>query len=79
MRFGFSLFRPTLFCLALWLAAVQGAGCGGDDIVVGGNIPRTIALPTPTRTPSCLESGDPCTRSLDCCSGICLAGSLVCQ
>jgi hypothetical protein len=51
---------------AVVLAAV-GSGCGGNDLVVGGMLPPTIAL---TVTASCTNTGGLCSVDADCCSGL---------
>jgi hypothetical protein len=51
------------------LLAAPLAGCGGQDLVVGGPGLPTVVPTTPT--PTCGSTGDPCTFGTDCCSGIC--------
>ncbi|MBI3785982.1 MAG: hypothetical protein HY270_21530 [Deltaproteobacteria bacterium] len=67
-------------CLLLAVALVICFnGCGGNDLVVGGHIPLTPTSTGPTATPGCLDSGQSCTRSVDCCSAVCDPGSLTCN
>lgn len=58
---------------------VSQSGCGGDDLVVGGMIPITPSAPRATATPNCLESGEPCDGSSDCCSFECRPGTFTCR
>jgi hypothetical protein len=67
-----------LACLMVGLATSQ-SGCGGDDLVVGGMIPVTPSRSRATATPSCLESGEPCEGSSDCCSFECRPSTLTCR
>ncbi len=50
------------------------AGCGDDDLSVGGSLPPvpTVTEATPTPTPDCTEFGGFCVQGIDCCSGLCL-------
>jgi hypothetical protein len=53
-------------------ALVVFIGCGTQDLVVGGMLP--LATPTATATPGgCLQSGQICGLSGDCCSGQCVS------
>lgn len=68
--------RPAL-AVAVLVSLVLGIGsCGGDDLLIGTNIPPTLIPLTPT--PQCLRSGASCTRSQDCCSGVCFTGTNTC-
>lgn len=63
--------------LAAWLLAFPFAGCGGNDLVVGGSLPLpTITAASVTPTPCsplfpCFPAGSGCTTNLDCCSCSC--------
>lgn len=70
------LLAPAAFAVLLAVAAT-GGGCGGDDLVIGLDIPPTLIPVTPT--PVCLLTGARCTRSQDCCSGVCFTGTRTCQ
>ncbi len=64
------------------LLAGSGSGCGGDDLVIAGNVPPSMAPTTPTVNPTCVQSGFTCTMNTDCCSGSCFSPdgvSLECQ
>jgi hypothetical protein len=61
-------------------ALVALIGCGGPDLLVPGALPSPTT--TVTGTPGCLPSGDACSLSTDCCSGLCFSPdgvSLICQ
>jgi len=66
--------------LAVFGLLVAFVGCG-NDLVVGGMIPITPTAAA-TETPTCVASGEGCSVSSDCCSGICFSPdgfSLICQ
>jgi hypothetical protein len=56
--------------VVVWLA-VPLAGCGGQDLVIGGPGLPTAVPTSGTPTPTCGATGDPCTFGTDCCSGAC--------
>lgn len=67
---------PAL-AVAVVVGGVLGIGsCGGDDLLIGTDIPPTLIPLTPT--PQCFVAGRACTRSQDCCSGVCFTRTMTC-
>lgn len=69
--------RPALAVAVVVGAILTIGSCGGDDLLIGTNIPPTLIPPTPT--PQCFLNGHTCTRSQDCCSGVCFTNTNTCQ
>ena len=57
--------------IAVLSALLSFVGCGGNDLVLGG-MPLPVT-PTPTPGGTCLQTGDTCVLSSDCCSGQCVS------
>lgn len=69
--------RPALAAVAVFGGMLTFGSCGGDDLLIGTNIPPTLIPLTPT--PECFPNGRSCTRSQDCCSGVCFTTTKTCQ
>ena len=63
----------ALVCLAILVLIVlrAAAGCGGDDLVVGGALPPTATAGSTTPTVTCAPVGAGCSFASDCCNGRC--------
>ena len=68
---------PALAVAIVVTTVLTIGSCGGDDLLIGTNIPPTLIPLTPT--PQCFVTGRSCTRSQDCCSGVCFTGTKTCQ